>query len=59
MTGPSEDPAHVRPGGASRPADRPVRTPWRAVLDALLLDDAEVLEALAARGRAPGVDPSD
>jgi hypothetical protein len=36
-----------------------VRAPWRAVLDALLLDDAEVLEALAARGRAPGVDPSD
>jgi hypothetical protein len=55
VTGPSEDPAHVRPGGASRPAD----PPGRAVLDALLLDDAEVLEALAARGRAPGVDPSD
>jgi hypothetical protein len=29
------------------------------VLDALLLDDAQVLEALAARGSAAGLDASD
>jgi len=50
-----------RPGAAARPADRPhaaqaAPRKWHAVLEALLLDDSEVLERLAARGAAGGVD---
>jgi hypothetical protein len=59
VTASPENPAHVRPGAAPRPAERPAPAPWRAVLDALLLDDAQVLEALAARGSAAGLDASD
>lgn len=59
MSDPSEDPARVRAGASSRPPGPPAPARWRVVLDALLPEDGEILERLAARGRPAGADAAD
>lgn len=54
-----EDRAPRRPDDAGSTGERPAPVPiparkhWRAVLEALLPEDAEILARLAARGHGP------